>query len=63
MTNIYFEDEIICPYCSYRYSNSYINFQNAFGQDELCDKCGNIFSWERHEEVSFSTYKKEETND
>ena len=46
-------DEILCPHCGYRYSDSY-EFDGD-GGEIVCDHCDREFHYERATSVSYST--------
>ena len=46
-------DEIICPHCGYRYSDSYELDED--GGEIVCDHCDREFHYERAISVSYST--------
>lgn len=49
-------DEIVCPYCSYKFECSYeFNFDSG---EVSCDDCGKDFLMERDTWVTYNTSKK-----
>jgi len=52
-----YTDEIVCPYCGYKSSESY---EYEWDDGELeCDGCGKEFSYCREIEVTYTTTKKD----
>ena len=58
----YLEDEIICPYCRYEFSDSNEHYEDdeswyiASGI-EACPECGEVFKWEREMKPKYNTYE------
>lgn len=42
---VYSEDELTCPYCGFVYSDSWELYDSS--DEEYCEECGNVFSYER----------------
>ena len=56
-----YTDEIVCPYCGYKFTDCY----EYFGGDECadniyCDDCENEFDAVRNILISYTTFKKED---
>ena len=56
-----YTDEIVCPYCGYKFSDSheYFGSSDECADNIYCDECDKEFDAVRNISVSFSTYKKE----
>jgi hypothetical protein len=54
-----YTNEVVCPYCGYVENDSWECDDD--GEME-CGSCEKPFDMTRHKSVSYSTFKKEETN-
>ncbi len=54
--NYDFTDEITCPYCGVRESDSWENNEND--GKEYCGSCYNTFFWERNISITYSSSKE-----
>lgn len=52
-----YTDEIVCPYCGYKESDSWEYNHNS--DDMECTGCGKKFHYERNIEVTYTTNKIE----
>ena len=54
-----YTDEIVCPYCGYKFMDSWevgVGYEDG---DTECDKCDGPFRWSRHISITYSTKKAE----
>jgi len=61
MKNIEYDyvDEVVCPYCGHKSSNSYEYFESGDEDVEIECECGENFLATRNISVTYSTVKKE----
>ena len=53
-----YREEIICPYCGYKYDNSHELFhENSEIAEVQCENCDETFFAEQIIDVTYSTYK------
>lgn len=58
--NCGFTDDIICPYCGYRFEDSWeFNNGDECVDDVVCHSCEKTFDLVVDYSVTYSTYKKE----
>ena len=55
-----YTEEIVCPYCGYKYSDSW-EYDNEGGELE-CYECGKTFNYSKDVSVSYSTWSDCEEN-
>ena len=53
-----YTEEITCPWCGYIQGESWE--LKADYDEDICEECGNTYTYERFVEVTYTTYKKKD---
>ena len=55
------EEEIICPYCGYKYDDSweFLGGEWETSGEEECAECGKNFEWDSECDIKYSTRRAE----
>lgn len=52
-----YTDEVVCPWCGYKYTGSY-EFSD-YSEGVECERCGKEFDVERNYKITYTTIRKE----
>jgi len=57
-TNYEFERDAICPYCGWEHRDcwEWHDGEDGFINRHECDRCGELFTFEVHVSIKYSTY-------
>lgn len=56
-----YQSTIICPHCNHSHDEPHEISGNDEDGEHECHNCGKNYIWNAHREVTYSTYKQEES--